>query len=66
MEARDNQDIGGKEPGWALGLEDNLRNCVVSRGQSIWLWRSLSCSGGGGDIQNTLEFEALACRHFSF
>lgn len=48
MEARDNQGIGGKEPGWALGLEDNLRNCVASRGQAehlavakfelLWWW----------------------------
>lgn len=67
MEAHDNRGNGGREPGWALGLANELRKCVAGRRQSIWLWRlSLSCSGGGGDIQKLLEFKALACRIFSF
>lgn len=58
--------MGGGNLDGLWGLANELRKCVAGRRQSLWLWRSLSCSDGGGDIQKTLEFKALACRNFSF
>lgn len=49
VEAQDNQGIGGREPVWALGWQMSSET-VAGRRQGIWLWQSLSSSGGGGDI----------------